>query len=404
MRTPSRARRLAAALLAALPFAAPLAAQRPATATARLRPALVAGQWTPARARAWSDSVGWVVGSNFLPSTASNELEMWQAATWDPRTIDRELGLAQSLGMNTMRVFLHDLAYREDPQGFLRRLDEFLAIADRHKIRPMLVLFDACWNPFPRAGRQPEPYPFLHNSRWVQSPGVDILTDSSRWDALLGPYVRGVVGRFARDRRVLAWDVMNEPDNINRTAYFAFEPLNKGDYSLGLMKRSWRWARAVGVTQPLTAAPWKGDYADTTRILPISKWMLENSDVITFHSYDPLPRTQELVTALRRYNRPIINTEYMARPNGSTFQTHLPYFAEAGVGAINWGFVNGRSQTIYPWDSWTREYTAPPPVWFHDIWNTDGTPYRPEETTLIKRVAAEHAGKPVSGAAASGAQ
>ena len=354
---------------------------RPAAATAA-----PAGRWTAERARAWYDSVGWQVGGNYVPSTASNELEMWQAATWDPTTIDRELGYAQSLGMNTMRVFLHDLAYRQDPAGFLRRVDQFLAIADRHRIRPMLVLFDAVWDPFPKAGKQREPYPFLHNSTWAQSPGRDILVDTLSHERVLRPYVAGVVRRFARDRRVLAWDIFNEPDNINRTAYFVYEPRNKDVYSLALLRRAFAWARAAGATQPLTAAPWKGDYADTTKILPISKWMLENSDVITFHSYDPLPRTQELVASLKRYGRPIICTEYMARPIGSTFRTHLPYFAEERVGAINWGFINGRSQTIYPWETWTKEYTAPPTVWFHDIFQTNGTPYDTAETSLIRAV------------------
>jgi hypothetical protein len=389
---PRLARRAAAALLLAAPLAtagAQVTRPRPRRPITAPRPAAAVAQWTPARARAWYDSVGWVVGANYVPSTASNEIEMWQAATWDPATIDRELGWAEGLGMNTMRVFLHDQVYAADPAGFLRRLDQFLAIADRHRIRPMLVLFDGVWDPFPKAGRQRAPYPHLHNSTWVQSPGRDILVDTLSHERVLGPYVRGVVGRFARDRRVLAWDVFNEPDNINRTAYFVYEPINKDVYALSLMKKSWRWARAAGATQPLTAAPWKGDYADTTKILPISKWMLENSDVITFHSYDPLPRTQELVRALRRYNRPIINTEYMARPNGSTFRTHLPYMGERRVGAINWGFVNGRSQTIYPWDTWTREYTAPPKVWFHDVFQTDGAPYDSAETNLIRAVARE---------------
>jgi hypothetical protein len=348
-------------------------------------------QWTPERARAWYDSVGWQVGANYVPSSSSNEIEMWQADTWDPTTIDRELGWAASLGMNTMRVFLHDAVYRADPQGFLRRVDEFLTIAQKHRIRPMLVLFDAVWDPFPKTGKQREPYPHLHNSTWVQSPGRDILVDTLSHDRLLRPYVTGVVGRFARDGRVLAWDIFNEPDNINRTAYFAFEPRNKDVFALALMRKAFTWARQAGATQPLTAGPWKGDYADSTRILPISKWMLENSDIITFHSYDPLPRTQVLVAALQRYGRPVLCTEYMARPNGSYFATHLPFMAEQKVGAINWGFVNGRSQTIYPWDTWTREYTAPPETWFHDIFQTNGTPYDSAEVKLIRNLTQQHA-------------
>jgi hypothetical protein len=355
-----------------------------ATASAQRTPPARA-IWTAARATAWGDSTGWLVGSNYVPSTASNQLEMWQAATWDPTTIDRELGWAESIGMNTMRVFLHDLLWTQDSTGFLRRMDAFLTIAARHHIRPMFVLFDAVWDPFPHTGPQREPYPFVHNSVWVQSPGVTALTDTVH-HARLKPYVQGVIRRFARDRRVLAWDIFNEADNINRPAYFMYEPRNKEVFAEKLLRSAFAWAREAGATQPLTAAPWKGDYDDTTRMLPISRVMLEQSDVITFHSYDPLPRTQQLVAALRRYGRPVIASEYMARPVGSTFATHLPWFAEQHVGAINWGFVNGRSQTIYPWDTWKNEYSAPPTVWFHDVFQTNGVAYDSTETLLIRRL------------------
>jgi len=248
----------------------------------------------------------------------------------------------------------------------------------------MLVLFDAVWDPFPKAGKQREPYPHVHNSTWAQSPGRDILVDTLSHDRVLGPYVRAVVGRFAKDRRVLAWDVFNEPDNINRPAYFVYEPRNKEVYSLALLKKAFAWARAAGATQPLTAAPWKGDYASDAGMLPISRWMLDNSDVITFHSYDDSATVEKLITALERYGRPIICSEYMARPRGSTFQITLPIFARRHVGAINWGFASGKTQTIYPWDSWNNEYTAEPKVWFHDIFRANGTPYDSAEVRLIR--------------------
>ncbi|HEX2078068.1 MAG TPA: hypothetical protein VHG08_10170 [Longimicrobium sp.] len=342
------------------------------------------GRWSAERAAAWERETGWLVGSNYAPATAINQLDMWQAESWDPATIDRELGWARSLGFNTMRVFLHDLAYRQDPQGFLDRVDQFLAIADRHGIRPMLVLFDAVWDPFPRPGPQRRPTPGLHNSGWVQSPGVEILRDSMGYEAELAPYVKGVIGRFASDRRVIAWDLFNEPDNINGGSYRAFEPDNKGELAFALLRRTFAWAREVNPTQPLTAAPWKGDYADPSQTAPITTFMLDNSDVISFHSYDPLVPLQRLVAALQRYGRPILCTEYMARPRGSTFETVLPFFREQGVDAYNWGFVSGESQTIYPWDSWEHKYPAEPPVWFHDIFRPDGTPYRQGEVELIR--------------------
>ncbi|MBW3655462.1 MAG: cellulase family glycosylhydrolase [Gemmatimonadetes bacterium] len=341
------------------------------------------GRWSAERAMAWERETGWLVGSNYAPQSAINQLDMWQAESWDPRTIDRELGWARGLGMNTMRVFLHDLAYKQDPQGFLNRVDEFLAIADRHKIRPMLVLFDAVWDPFPRLGPQRQPVPGLHNSGWLQSPGVEILRDSMRHREL-DPYVKGVVGRFANDRRIVAWDLFNEPDNRNGGSYGAFEPVNKGEMALALLRRTFQWAREMNPTQPLTAGPWKGDYVDPSQTLPITTFMLENSDVITFHSYDDLPNLQRQVAVLQRLGRPVLCTEYMARPRGSTFESILPYFKQQAVDAYNWGFVSGESQTIYPWDSWQRAYPSEPPVWFHDIFRPDGTPYRQEEVQLIR--------------------
>jgi len=339
--------------------------------------------WSRERARAWGDSTGWLVGSNFAPSTAINQLEMWQGATFDPKTIDRELGWAESLGMNTMRVFLHNLVWALDSKGFIDRIDQFLTIAQRHHIRPIFVLFDAVWDPLPVLGKQREPIPYVHNSGWAQSPGAAILSDPSRWGELR-PYVQGVVGRFANDRRVLAWDIFNEPDNVNRPAYIAYEPINKIDLTLRLMRDAFAWARSMNPSQPLTAAPWLGDYVDSARMRPATKFMLENSDVITFHSYDDSATVEKLITALERYGRPIICSEYMARPRGSTFQITLPIFARRHVGAINWGFASGKTQTIYPWDSWNNEYTAEPRVWFHDIFRANGTPYDSAEVRLIR--------------------
>ena len=376
MRTPST-------VLAALVFVASCGGPPGPSVPAAPSLATRQTQWSPERARAWADSTGWLVGANFAPSTAINQLEMWQAETWDPATIDRELALAQSLGFTSMRVFLHHIPWQQDSAGFLRRIDDYLAIADRHGIRTMLVLFDGVWDPHPRPGLQRAPIPHLHNSGWVQSPGAEILRDPNRHDELRG-YVRGVVGRFANDRRVVVWDIFNEPDNTNRPAYVAYEPPDKAALSLALLRKAYGWAREAGPSQPLTAAPWKGDYFDPARLSPLTAFMLDSSDVVSFHSYDDSASVERQITALERWGRPILNTEYMARPRGSTFQSILPIFARRRVGAYNWGFVAGKTQTIYPWDSWYREYTAEPSPWFHDIFRRDGTPYDERETALIR--------------------
>src|SRR6266850_4463742 len=131
-----------------------------------------AEKWSRQKANAWYHSQPWLVGSNYIPATAINELEMWQADTFDPSRIDKELAWAESLGMNTMRVFLHDLMWKQDPTGFKRRLNTFLNLCARHGIKPMLVLFDSCWDPNPALGKQRAPRPGVHNSGWMQSPGA----------------------------------------------------------------------------------------------------------------------------------------------------------------------------------------------------------------------------------------
>lgn len=340
-------------------------------------------QWTPERAAAWYQAQPWLVGANFIPSTASNQLEMWQAATFDEATIDRELGWAASLGFNTARVFLHDLAWSQDPGGFLDRVDRFLAIAARHGIRPMLVLFDGVWDPFPRPGRQPEPRPGVHNSRWLQSPGAETLGEPSRHDELR-PYVEAVIGRFRADPRVLVWDLFNEPDNPN-PAYAEVElPADaKARDAEALLRKTFAWARGAGPAQPLTAGVWVGDWSEPEALSPLNRLMLTESDVVTFHSYEPAPGVRARLAALRQYGRPILCTEYMARPVGSRFETILPVFAEERVGAYNWGLVSGRTQTTYSWLSWLRP-DPPGSEWFHDILHPDGTPYREDEAALIR--------------------
>jgi hypothetical protein len=337
------------------------------------------------QANRWYSHQPWLVGSNFIPSTAINQLEMWQEDTFDLPSIDRELGWAEGLGMNTMRVFLHNLVWQEDPQGLLRRMDQFLQVADRHHIRITFVLLDSVWDPSPETGKQREPRPHVHNSGWVQAPGKELLKDPSRWDQELKPYVLGVIGHFRNDHRVLMWDLMNEPDNEN-PPYKAEELPNKAELALTLLKAEWAWARGRKPSQPLTSGVWRGDWSSDARLTAIERFQLQNSDVITFHSYEPPQAMKRRIESLRRYGRPILCTEYMARPLGSTFESILPLLKAEHVAAYNWGFVNGKTQTIYPWDSWEKPYTAEPSVWFHDIFRKDGSPYDPKEVSLIEQL------------------
>ena len=180
-------------------------------------------RWPEQKANAWYARQPWLVGSNYVPKSAINQLEMWQEATFDPVEIDKELSWAEAMGMNTMRVFLHDLLWQQDAGGFQTRIDRFLTIASQHHIRPMFVLFDSCWDPLPHLGPQHPPIPGVHNSGWVESPGAAALADATQYPRLKA-YVQGMVGAFAvgafaKDNRILAWDVWNEPGVDNAGSY-----------------------------------------------------------------------------------------------------------------------------------------------------------------------------------------
>ena len=344
-------------------------------------------RWTEQKAKEWYATQPWLVGSNYIPRSAINELEMWQEATFNPEQIDQELGWAESLGMNTMRVFLHDLLWHQDADGFKKRIDEFLTIAAKHRIRPVFVLFDSCWDPLPHLGPQHPPIPGVHKSGWVQSPGAVALGDPQQYPRLKA-YVQGVVGAFAKDDRILAWDIWNEPGNANMGSYAKEELKDKTARVLVLLPQTFAWAREVSPTQPLTSGVCCVDQApDGSHLGEIEQIQLRESDIVTFHNYSWPEYFKREVGWLKKYNRPVICTEFMARSVGSTFDTILPIAKEEKVGAINWGFVVGRTQTNLPWESWQHPYILErPPVWFHEVLHPDGKPYREAEADVIRQL------------------
>ncbi|RTY84080.1 1,4-beta-xylanase [Flavobacterium sp. LS1P28] len=343
--------------------------------------------WTKEQANSWYAKQPWLVGANYNPSTAINQLEMWQEDTFDPKRIDEELGWAEQIGMNTMRVYLHDLLHKDDAEGLYKRMNLFLAIADKHHIKILFVLFDSCWDPFPESGKQRAPKPHVHNSGWVQSPGQKALEDETQYPRL-EKYVKETVTHFKEDQRILGWDVWNEPDNMTGPSYEKVEIANKVDLVYTLLGKVFKWARESNPSQPLTSGVWAGDWIEAN-LKPIFKLQLDQSDVISFHCYDKPKDFLKRINELKRYGKPMLCTEYMARPNGSTFEGFLPIAKENKIAMINWGLVDGKSQTKYSWDSWTKKYDAEPQLWFHEVFHTDGTPYKKSETDLIKKLTSE---------------
>jgi hypothetical protein len=347
-------------------------------------------RWSSEKANAWYNKHGWTVGCNYIPHNAINQLEMWQAETFDPFTIEKELNWAKGLGFNTVRVFLHHLVWEHDSEGFLQRIDRFLEIAHNCGIKTMLVLFDAVWDPFPKIGKQPEPRHNVHNSGWVQSPGYDVLNDTSRYNDLQS-YVHGIVSHFKDDERVLMWDLFNEPDNMNDSSYKDDNyAAHKAELSMSLLKKTINWVRSIDPIQPITMAPWQYDWSDTSKLTALDNYMFTHSDIISFHCYEDKKGVEKRILDLKRYGRPMMCTEYMARPFKSTFKDILPILKKHNVGAYNWGFVAGKSQTHCPWDSWNTKYENEPELWFHDVFRPDGQPYDEKEVQYIVKFTRKH--------------
>src|SRR5262249_45516637 len=138
-----------------------------------------------------------------------------------------------------------------------------------------------------------------------------------------------------------------------------------------------RWARAAGPSQPLTAGVWFNNKV-------LNDYQLAESDVTTFHNYNKADSLRDEIRRLKQLGRPVVCTEFMARTRDSRFATHLPVFKEERVGCYCWGLVSGKTQTIYPWGS--KKGAPEPKLWFHDIFRADGTPFDAKEVAAIKEI------------------
>ena len=326
-------------------------------------------RWSQEKANAWYANQPWPCGFNYVPANAISYTEMWMPYAFDPELIDRELGLAEEVGFNCLRVVLPFVVWEHDPEAFKQRLNDFLEICDNRGVKVMFTLFDDCAfgsdiklrNPW--YGKQPEVLVGWYANGWTPSPGHDMVRDSETWPRLEA-YVKDVISSFKDDERVWVWDLYNEPTNGGL-----------GDTSLPLVSKVFEWAREVAPSQPLTVGVWKG-----TALHDI---VFAESDIITFHSYGPGIGVARQIQALKVHGRPIINTEWLNRNMGSRVESCLPVFVEENVGAMHWGLVNGKTQTHLHW-GW-KPGKGEPEVWQHDLFHGDHTPYDENELMLFKK-------------------
>lgn len=350
-------------------------------------------RWSESDAKDWWNARPWVCGFNFLPSTAVNFIEMWHETTFDMPTIERELGWASEIGFNAIRVNLPFVGWKQDREGLLDRLDRLMGAASRCGIDTVPCIFDDCGfgGKEPVWGPQPDPIPAIHNSRAVASPGRAAVVDMDLRPSLEA-YVRDVIGTFRADRRILFWDLYNEPGNrmdFDKTAYSEFGAELEA-HALSLMEASFATARDIGPEAPLSVAAWTTPLPDDDAHpyqTGIDRSALLHSDIVTFHAYWNRKRVAQFIDYLEVLDRPMICTEWMARQIDSRICDQLELFRHRNVGCFQWGLVKGRTQTWLPWpDDLVRAHggKVDRSVWFHDLLDQTGQPYDPSEVETIR--------------------
>lgn len=326
-----------------------------------------ARQWSPEKAWEWYNNNDWICGFNYIPSNAINYTAMWDKTSFSPDLIDRELALAAATGFNAVRVVLQFIVWENDPKYFKDTFTRFLSICSKYKIKVMPAFFDDCvfgTNIDPSLGLQPEPFKGWYAWAWSPSPGHTIASDTTNLPRL-EKYIKDIIKTYKDNPAILLWDLYNEPTNSGM-----------GSKSLPLVRSVFKWAREIDPSQPVSIAVWNGN-KDLNDII------YANSDVTTFHNYNPAPAVEKMVQDLKQQKRPIICSEWLNRPRGSTVEGVLPLFAAEKIGCLHWGLVNGKTQTDLPWGHRPGDgpYTR---IWQHDLYTTDFQVYSPYELQLFK--------------------
>lgn len=334
------------------------------------------GRWSEQKANEWYYSQEWAVGCDYIVSDAINQIEMWQESTFNPQLIEKELAVAEELGFNTVRLFLHDLVYESDSKGFKERVAQVLDICESHGIKVVMTFFTN-GGKFDDVtlGQQPDPTPGIHNPEWRQTPGAKAVNDPAQWPRL-EKYVKDILKTFKHDNRIYCWCLYNEPENDNR-----------GANSLPLMRETFKWAWEVNPDQPLTA-PYASLMANDDRSnLAVWGFLAENCDIMSFHCYNPVATLMDkYINPLKKMNRPVICTECVGRPANTLFDMYAICRKE-NIGVLSFGLFDSKMQCKFHWDS--KKDAKEPKVWFHDIFHADGTPYDQKEIDFIKEITAD---------------
>lgn len=353
--------------------------------------------WSKEKAWEWYDSRPWLRGCNYLQSDCVNFTEQWQEMDCEEKleTADRELKLAAETGMNTVRIFVDFLVWSQQHDGFMERFDRFLSIAWKHGISCMVCLANDCLPPVDSRFSTPHLGPqrcdigyhggmstsiFQHEFTAEGGKIGHSYLDVPETEAKYYEMVREIIEKYRDDERVLVWDLFNEAGNNNRQ-----------DITIPHVKRIFEIADGIRPSQPVTACAWRGYEYD--RLTEVEQFVLNNSDIITYHQYASYEENICAIKEYQRFGRPLMNTEWMARVLGSSVQELFPLFYLEKIGCYNWGFVAGKMQTFEPWMGLWEDYRKNPDLpydftkWFHDLYRPSLNPYDPKEIIILKKYA-----------------
>ncbi|WOO40151.1 hypothetical protein [Rubellicoccus peritrichatus] len=331
---------------------------------------LDAQPWTQEKANAWLAEQPWIAGFNYVPSYAVNSLEQWQEESFDLEVIERELTWGAEIGYRGVRVFLPYTVWKADRDGLFKRFDQFAGICDKLELKIVPVILDDCAFGEPavlesKVGPQREPIPGMILSSWVPSPGNNVPLNPEGVKEIQR-YLEDWLNRYADSKSILFWDLFNEPLHSAK--------VGSPEMLQAIFWKAWQ----SRPSQPLTVGVW----SDNVKLNSI---IYTHSDILSFHTYGDTSQIKRMIELMQAQNRPVVCSEWMARPLKSDFEKDLPLFKVKKVMCFQWGLVNGRTQAQFPW--WNKpgqKEGIDKAGWFHDVLHTDGTAYRESEITFLK--------------------
>ena len=350
-------------------------------------------QWSAEKANRWYGKLPWLRGCNFIGSDCANRFDMWQSyrAREKLRTAERELALCRELGFNTVRLWIIFEAWLNEPEFFMEMLERYLTICAENGLSVMLCLANE--EDLPQGefgefecrrvgeqdyalgyhqGRFPEPPETAARLKWHYAQSPELAP--AFWQM-----IREIVTRYAEDERILCWNVYNEPGNA------------LGEACVPILERMFQEVRSCDPIQPLTADVWRGMGDDDWPEHREEAVALQNSDIISFHNYEPFPAFCRAVDRFRTLGRPLFCTEWLHRICRNEVRDTYPLMYLANIANYCWGFVVGKTQTNEPWEMIWEQYEDPHihtdydfTKWQHDLFRPNLRPYDPRETELIR--------------------